>query len=58
MEASAKTTKKIHNECSKVFTRNGCFKGTFSLHIKDDVKPYQVLPRHVAYAPEKLFKKN
>ena len=38
-ETSAKTLK-IHSECSKVFTGIECFKGTFSLKVKDDAKPY------------------
>ena len=33
-----------------------CFKGTYSLQIKDYAKPYQMLPRCVGYAQE-LFKK-
>ena len=32
-------TRKIGSECSDVFTGIGCFKGTFSLQVKDDVKP-------------------
>ena len=32
-----------------------CFEGTFSLQLKHDSKPYQVPPRHVAYALQKLF---
>ena len=33
------------------------FEGTFSLQLKPDSIPYQVPPRHVAYALQKLFKK-
>ena len=39
-----------------VFNGIGCFKGTFSLQLKPDSKPYQAPPRHVAYALEKPFK--
>ena len=39
---SAKSALKIHNEYSNVFTGNRCSKGTFSLQVKDDVKPYQI----------------
>ena len=39
-----------------VFNGIGCFKGTFSLQLKPDSKPYQVPPRCVAYALQKLFK--
>ena len=33
-----------------------CFEGTFPLQLKPDSKPYQVPPRHVAYALQKPFK--
>ena len=33
-----------------------CFKGTFSLQLKPDSKPYHVPPRHVVYALQKTFK--
>ena len=39
-----------------VFNSIGCFEGTLSLHLKSDSKPYQVPPRHVAYALQKPFK--
>ena len=39
-----------------VFNGIGCFKGTFSLQLKPDSKPYQVPPRHVAFVLQKLFK--
>ena len=45
---SVETTLKIHDEYSDVFTGIGCFKGTFSLQVKDDVKAYQVQLRHIA----------
>ena len=43
--ASAETTQTIHNEYSDVSTGIFCFKGIFSLQVKDDVKPYQVPSR-------------
>ena len=36
-------TQRIHEEYGKVFNGIGCFKGTFSLQLKPDSKPYQVL---------------
>ena len=33
-----------------VFKGIGCFKGTFSLQAKDDVKLYHLLPRGIGYA--------
>ena len=33
--ASAETTQEINNEYSDMFIGIGCFKGTFSLQIKD-----------------------
>ena len=44
------------NVFGDVFNGIGCFKGTFSLHLKPGSKPHQVTPRHVAYALQKLFK--
>ena len=55
---SAETTLKMHDEYSGMFTGTECFKGTFSLWIKGNVKPYEVPPRHVAYALQKTFKKD
>ena len=49
-------TQKIHNTFGNVFNSIGCFKGTFSLQLKPDSKPYQVPPRHMVYALQKLFK--
>ena len=54
----AKTTMKIHNKFSDVFTGILCFKGTFSLKIKEDTQPYQVLPRDVTYALQEPFTKS
>ena len=48
-------TQRIHEECGKVFNSIGCFKGTLSLQLKQDSKPYQAPPRHVAYALQKPF---
>ena len=48
-------TQRIHKEYSEVFNGIGCFGGTFSLQLKPDSKPYQVLPRHIAYALQKPF---
>ena len=53
---SKATTQRINREYGKVFNGIGCFKGTFSLQLKLDSKPYQVPPRHVAYALQKPFK--
>ena len=39
-----------------VFNGIGCFKGTFSLQLKPDSKPYQAPLRHVAYVLQKPFK--
>ena len=55
--ASAGTTQTIHNEYSNVFTGIGCFKGTFSLQVKEDKTPCQVLPRPVVYALQEPLKK-
>ena len=46
----------MHNTFRDVFHGIGCFKGTFCLQLKPDSKPYQVPPRHVAYALQKPFK--
>ena len=47
---------KIHDVFGNVFNGIGCFKGTFSLQLKPDSKPYQASPRHVAYVLQKPFK--
>ena len=44
----------MQNDLSDVFAGKECFKNAFLLQIKDGAKPYQVLPRHVAYAPHEL----
>ena len=55
-ERKQRMTQRIHEEYGKPFNGIGCFKGTFSLQCKPDSKPYQVPPRCVAYALQKLFK--
>ena len=55
-EVSAETMSKTQNECSDVFTANGCLKGTFSLHVKDDVKPHQVSLKHIANTHQEPFR--
>ena len=47
---------KIHDTFDNVFNGIGYFKGTFSLQLKPDSKPYQAPPRHVAYAQQKPYK--
>ena len=49
---------KIHDTFGNVFNSIGCFEGTFSLQLKPDSKPYQVPPRHVAYALQKPFRRS
>ena len=48
-------TQRMHEEYGEVFNGIGCFKGTLSLQLKLDSKPYQMAPRHLAYALQKLF---
>ena len=48
---------KIHDAFGNVINGiGGCFKGTFSLQLKPDSKPYQAPTRHVAYVLQKPFK--
>ena len=47
---------KIHTTFGDMFNGIGCFKGTFSLQLKPNSKPYQVPPRRVAYVLQKPFK--
>ena len=42
---SAAMTQRIHEMYGEVFKGIGCFKGTFSLQLKPNSKPYQVPPR-------------
>ena len=55
--ASAETRLKVHNGYSDVVIDIRCIKSTFSLQVKDDVKPYQMWPRQVEYALQTSFKK-
>ena len=56
-EVSAeKLLSKIPDEYSDVLKGNQCFKGTFSIQVKDDAKPYQMSLRHVAYALQVPFR--
>ena len=52
---NAKSTQRIHKEFEDVFNGIWCFEGTFSLQLKPNRKPYQVLPWHFAYALQKPF---
>ena len=47
---------KIHDTFGDVFNGIGCFKSTFILQLKPDSQPYQVPPRHEAYALQQPFK--
>ena len=49
MIASAETTQAIHNEYKNIYTEVRCFKGTFSLQVKDDEEQYQAPPRCIPY---------
>ena len=53
---SARIIQQIQKEFNDVFNGIGCFEGTFSLQLKLDSRPYQVPPRHIAYALQNLFK--
>ena len=52
-DGKCRKTTEIHIDYSDVFTEIGCFQGTFSLQVRDDVKPYKALPSCVAYALQK-----
>ena len=54
---SAEATQGIHIDFADVFNGIGCFEGTFSLQPKPDSKPYQALPRYMAYTLQKPFQK-
>ena len=47
---------KLYARFGNVFNGIECFKGTFSLQLKTDTKPYQAPPRHVAYVLQEPFK--
>ena len=53
---SIEMTQILHNKFGDMFNSIACFKGTFSLQLKPDSKPYQAPPRHVAYVLQKPFK--
>ena len=53
---SIEMTQIIHDKFGDVFNGIGCFKGTFSLQLKPDSRPYQAPPRHEAYMLQKPFK--
>ena len=55
--AITKITQTMHNGYSDVFTGIGYFKCTFSLQVKDDVKPCQAPLRHIAYVLQEPFRK-
>ena len=54
--SSIAMTQSIHSRFGNIFNGIGCFKGTFSLQLKPDSKPYQIPPRHVADAIQEPFK--
>ena len=51
-----KKKQKIHNVYIDVFISIGFFKGTSSLQVKDDIKPYKTQPRCIAYALQEPLK--
>ena len=53
---SIELTWEVHNTFGDVFNGIGYFKGTFSLQLKSDSKPYLVPPLHVAYTLQNPFK--
>ena len=53
---SSTMMQKIHKTFGNIFNGIGCFKGTFSLQLKPNSKPYQMPPKCVAYVLQKLFK--
>ena len=55
---SIKLMWEIHNTFGDVFNGIGCFKGTFSLQLKPNSKPYQAPPRSMAYALQKPFNRS
>ena len=57
MERSAQLAKSVQQEFSDVFSGIGSFKCTFSLQVKDGIKPYQVSLRYVACALQEPLKK-
>ena len=57
MVKSAKTTQEMCSKCCDVFSGIMCFKGKFSLQLKDGVKPHQATPSCMAYALQEQLKK-
>ena len=53
---SAETTQEIYNKYSAMLTGIGCFKGTFSLQVRNDVKTYLVPLRCTACTLHEPFK--
>ena len=53
---SSAMMQKIHDTFGNLCNGIGCFKGTFSLQLKPNSKPYQMPPRQVAYMLQKPFK--
>ena len=45
------------NDYNDISSGIGCFKDTFSLQVKEGMKPYQTLPQHIAFALQEPFKK-
>ena len=54
--SSSAMVQDIHTRFGNIFNGIGCFEVTFSLQLKPDSKPYQALPRHVAYVLQEPFK--
>ena len=52
---SVESIQQIFKDFDDVFNGIGCFKGTFPLQLKPDSKPYQALPRCMAYTLQKPF---
>ena len=48
MKSSAECTETVHDEFKDVFTGVGYFKGTFSLHVKEEAK-LTMHPRNVVW---------
>ena len=56
MRASAHLTNAVHDELKDGFTGIGHFKRMFTSQVNEGSKPYQALPRHVAYILQMPFK--
>ena len=41
---SAESAQQIHKDFDDVLNGIGCFEGTYSLQLKTDSRPYQVMP--------------